>query len=341
MAKGHSLMKAQHILVRMAALVLIVAQAGCFTPPNPARESTVEALAKKLSATITAAAEDNDSANEIQSAAVVEATSTAASVATQAATEAVDTASLSATAEFERPVRAEVPFFGVDGEKGQVGWIHPSFTLEAQGQEGFANRNDFAGVVAEDFVVSADITWNTQFGDSGCGFVLRSDGNPNVPSQYIVLLTRFANGHIGFLVISKGELVNGADLYPRSSDRKFKSDNDTTNQLTIVGRGNLFEIYTNGVLIGVVDPNVPPSQPDIPPLPEQPQDEKGKATFQVLEQNQGQVESEIRARFTERQTQFKDANKEFPRGFISMVAVTQGGKVSCKFDNAWLYLIDK
>ena len=93
---------------------------------------------------------------------------------------------------------------------------------------------------------------------------MRADGNEKQPSQYVFAITRFANGHVGFLVIVKGELVNGADLYPRTKDRSFSADNDATNQLTIVGRGSKFQVYTNGILIGEVDPNVPPPVPEVP-----------------------------------------------------------------------------
>jgi len=331
------------LLAVLAALPLL---SSCFPPPDPERQATVDALAAKMALTITAAADEEnvEEANrQSTQASLAEATATptpAPLQPTRTSAAAVDEEAIKATAEAERPVRAEVPFFGVDADKGRVGWVHPSFTLDAQGQDGIANRNDFAGVVAEDFVMSADITWNTQYGDSGCGFAVRADGNQNLPSQYIILMTRFANGHVGFLVISKGELVNGADLYPRSEDRRFSAENDTTNQLTVVGRGTSFEIYTNGVLVGVVDPNKPPNIPQVPELGERPSDPQERQTFTVLEQNQGQVEAEIMQRFRERQDLFEDSNKEFPRGFTSMVAVTQAGKVTCTFENAWLWLIE-
>ncbi|MBE0696969.1 MAG: hypothetical protein IH586_08595 [Anaerolineaceae bacterium] len=264
-------------------------------------------------------------------------------IATQTLESKVDSEALKATAEVERPVRAEVPFFDEDPEKGRVGWVHAPFTLETTGPDGFAVRNDFAGVVASDFIISADISWNTQYGDSGCGFAVRADGNQNSPSQYVFAMTRFANGHVGFLVISKGELVNGADLYPRTKDRKFSAENDSTNQFTVVGRGNKFRIYTNGVLIGEVDPTVPPPLPNIPPPPDAPQnsnDPLQKKTYTAAQEFQGQVEAQIQARFRERQKLFNESNKEFPKGFTSMIAITQAGKVTCTFNDAWLWLIE-
>lgn len=334
--------------IGLMALLLAILLGGCFpSAGETGQQATVEALAKRVALTATAAAdtgEETGNAEPVQSTMVVVATAAAEEqVATQTQVSVQDLQAQQATADAARPVLAEVPFFDVDPDIGRVGWVHPGFTLEAVGPEGVAARNDFAGVVAGDFVLSADITWNTQYGDSGCGFVVRSDGNPNVPSQYMFAMTRFANGHVGFLVISKGELVNGADLYPRSKDRKFSADNDSTNQLTIVGRGTRFKIYTNGVLIGEVDPNVPPPIPEVPQPPDSSEatTPEQQATLAVLQSAEGQVKQEIMARYAERKELFNESNKDFPKGFTSMVAITQAGKVTCTFNNAWLFLIEE
>jgi hypothetical protein len=334
------------LIKRIYSLVFCLSLLSACAPQsaNTGRQATVDALAISVARTSTAAALAPSEGDTGKQTAVVKATSVAEShVATQTVVSQVDTAAQQATAEIERPVIAQIPFFDEDPDKGKVGWVHPTFTIEASGPNGFAARNDFAGVIAGDFVISADITWNTQYGDSGCGFAVRADGNQNAPSQYVFAMTRFANGHVGFLVISKGELVNGADLYPRSKDRKFSAENDQTNQFTVVGHGNKFRVYTNGILIGEVDPTQPPPIPNAPPPPDSPQnpnDPAQKKTFTAAQEFQGQVEGQIQARFRERQKLFNTSNKEFPKGFTSMIAITQAGKVTCTFTNAWLWLIE-
>ena len=74
--------------------------------------------------------------------------------------------------------------------------------------------------VVNDFVLSADITWDTEYGGSGCGFVFRSDGKKDAPSQYLVGASRLANGHVFFAVISQGELVVARDFYANGIDPK-------------------------------------------------------------------------------------------------------------------------
>jgi hypothetical protein len=122
-------------------------------------------------------------------------------------------------------------------------------------------------VTAADFALAADITWDTQYGGSGCGFMFRSDGDKNKPNQYMVIATRFANGHVIFSALADGELANIHEFYPRDDDRSFDAQNGTTNRLAVVARGNLIEIYTNGVKIGEVDTTQPPTLPVRPRSP--------------------------------------------------------------------------
>ena len=61
------------------------------------------------------------------------------------------------------------------------------------------------GTIARDFVVSGDITWNTTTGLSGCGWVLRSDGNEDAFNQYLTIATRGGNGRVIFAPMLEGE----------------------------------------------------------------------------------------------------------------------------------------
>ncbi|HRQ23385.1 MAG TPA: hypothetical protein PLF42_08175, partial [Anaerolineales bacterium] len=164
---------------------------------------------------------------------------------------------MSATAAAFAPILAELPQYGVDPSEGRLGWVHPPVTLDASGYHQFEYINYYLGTLATDFVVSADITRDTVGSTSGCGFVLRSDGNQAALSQYIAVITRVASGHFLFATMSKGELITGRDIYARYRDQTFDWQNKSTNRLTIVGRGDRFWIYTNGTLIGEVDPGAP------------------------------------------------------------------------------------
>ena len=177
---------------------------------------------------------------------------------------------LKRTARRTLPFLAELPKDGGDPSAGRMGWIHPPVTLEVEGFMQYDYINHFIATVAGDFVVSGDITWDAIGAASGCGFVLRSDGKEAALNQYLTIMTRVASGHVLFATMAEGEVVTGQDIYAQGHDPNFNWQNEATNRLTVVGRGNRFWIYTNGNLIGEIDPSAPPLQPNLPPEPKPP-----------------------------------------------------------------------
>jgi len=241
------------------------------------------------------------------------------------------------------PILAELPKYGVDPSEGKVAWIHPPVSLDASGYNQYEYINHFLGTVVTDFVLSADINWDTVGSTSGCGFVVRSDGNKEAVNQYVAIITRVAQGHFLFATMSNGEVVTGQDFYPHTNDKSFNSENLTTNRLTLVGRGNHFSVYTNGTFVGEVDPSAPPPSVSLPPAPKLPANQKdplAMATYLAAKAEYDATVQQIKADNAARQKAFKNANTVFERGFVAMVAVSQAGrKTVCSFDNVWLFLI--
>ncbi|MFN8382936.1 MAG: hypothetical protein U0V02_13390 [Anaerolineales bacterium] len=308
----------------MFLLILLLASLACGAGGSSvARESTVQAISSQVYATGTAS------------------TSQEAQV-TQVADLGAD--SLTATASAFAPILAELPKYGVDPSEGKIGWVHPPVSLDASGYHHFEYVNYYLGTLAQDFVISADITWNTVGSTSGCGFVLRSDGNKAALDQYVAIITRVASGHFLFSTMSDGEVVTGRDIYARYRDKNFHWENDTTNRLTIVGRGNHFWVYTNDVLIGEVDPSAPPAQPNLPPEPEKPANQSDAQAMALYEQQKAEhaeIVAQMKADFAARQRAYNSADTVFDRGFMAMVALSESGRsTNCKFDNAWLFLIN-
>lgn len=273
-------------------------------------------------------------------------TGTASAAQEQQVTPLVDLSSdsLTATSAAFAPILAELPKYGVDPSKGKLGWVHPPVTLEVAGYRQYKYVNYFLGTLAQDFVISADITWNIVGSTAGCGFVLRSDGNEDALDQYVALITRVASGHFLFSTMSNGEVVTGRDIYARYKDKTFRWENDTTNRLTIVGRGNHFWVYTNGTLIGEIDPSAPPPQPNLPPEVEKPGNQGDPQAMAIYQQQQAEREvvvAQMKADYAAQKKSFNSAETVFERGFTAMVALSESGRSTrCQFDNAWLFLID-
>jgi hypothetical protein len=312
---------------------------------NVARQGTIEAISASVRATATARSAANSNPNAALETAQAEATSQSQLIAaTQAALGALGADAQTATAAAYAPILAELPRYGVDPSAGRVGWIHPPVTLEVEGFMQYDYINHFIATVAGDFVVSGDITWDAIGAASGCGFVLRSDGKEEALNQYLAIMTRVASGHILFATMAEGEVVTGQDIFAQGHDPLFNWQNEATNRLTVVGRANRFWIYTNGSLVGEIDPSAPPPQPNLPPEPEEPADTSNAEAMANYLQQQAEYElvvEQIQADFRARRRALQNADTTFERGFVAMVALSQSGrKTVCTFDNAWLWLME-
>ncbi len=331
---------------KLLIISIFIAVTGLFSAcsNNGKDTSNLETQLETIRLTATAGANDDGPGGAVITA-QVKGTATAVAIQEQQVTIQVQQEEVnSATAQAAAPIQAELDFYGVDPDKGKVAYIHPPVTLEVDEFHGSDFSSDYPGVVAADFVLSSDITWNTQYGTSGCGYLFRADGNQDKPSQYMALITRGGTGHVVFLVLDEGELAAGYDIYTRTEDPGFDFHNDATNSLTIVGRGNIFDIYTNGNQVGSVDVSKPPVKPAVPPPPPLPTDQKNLPAMQAyretLKEYQDTV-SQLTANFNARLSQYQEGAPLYERGFVAMLTLSESGNTVCKFDDTWLWLIEE
>lgn len=277
---------------------------------------------------------------------ILNVTSTAISqdiAATQAAQELLSPEARAATAAAFSPVLSQLPIYGLDPNAGSPGWMHQPITITVDGYQAMDYLSDFPDIVAEDFAVSADITWNTEYGNAGCGFVLRSDGNREAFNQYVVMITRAANGHAVMLTMAGGLIINIRSLFAFGTDPSFSWKNDVTNNLTVVARGQSFSIFSNGTLLGEINPSEPPAKPYIPPPP-QPPTSNDPAAQQAYKKQKADYDRQVAKIWEEHYARLKlikEYNSVFERGFVAMTALAESGYATCQFRNAWLWLIAK
>lgn len=157
---------------------------------------------------------------------------------------------LSVTATAYAPIFAQLTTFGFAPQDGVPGWIHPPIDLAIEGFQQTAFTNDFGALPLTDFVISADITMTTDFGLTGCGFILRSDGDQENPSQYVSLITRGGNGSVAYVRQIGGEFEFVEIPTIAGSDPNFDAQNGATNEFTVVAQGGQLTYYTNGVQVG-------------------------------------------------------------------------------------------
>jgi hypothetical protein len=327
---------------RISIYLLLILVAACVPVLNVSNQdsNTKTPMYEAVKQTMTMRAREEANSSSEMSTVYADATALGQQSTSQAAT---DDAAYLATATAILPVLEELPRYGVNPLDGDVSWLHKPVTLDMNGYMQYAYANDYPEVIAADFVLVADITWNTQASTAGCGFVFRSDGNKDKSNQFIVYLARYANGTMLFSALVDGNIASANVFYPKSKDQSFNWLNDSTNRLAVVAHGELLDFYTNGVMIGEVDiTKPPPTSIEAPIFPEL----SSTPSTKELKENQEQA-SQLSKITNQTQTNLTEAQKNyyskkisaFTDGFLSFLGASEYGHTVCKFSNAWLFKI--
>lgn len=331
------------VLLILLLFSLLILQSCSLADRADPLEPTLTALNAAMAQTLTAVKSEDSVIHSLATAETVATAESQVIIATQTAEVVAQEQIQQATAAIAGPILAELPGYGVDPANGQVGWQHDPLSLQLNSYHEFKYGNDHMNVTAADFVLASDINWDTQYGGSGCGFMFRSNGNQKNPDQYMVLVTRFASGHVVFLALKDGEIANFHDFYPRTEDGSFSAENGATNRLAVVARGNFIDIYTNGVKIGEVDTTQAPRRPVLPSAPKLPVDLKdvpGLDRYKSLKKEYDEVVGTINSNFQIAMKNFETKQAVYSDGFLAMVALSESGETNCNFDNSWLWLIE-
>jgi hypothetical protein len=327
-------------------VLLLIAALACSLPGASNLDPismTLTPLSAIVAGTATARHEEENSSNSKLATAVAKATANSGGIfATQTAYASLNDESKLATATAIAPVVAELPRYKVKADEGYVAWIHQPATIKLHGfqQTGFVN--DYPQITAADFVMASDIFWHTRNSDSGCGFMFRSNGDQNKPTQYSVLMTNTAGGYVAFMASLNGELVNIGTMFPASQDHSFNGLNDATNRLAIVMRGKLLDVYTNGVWIGEIDVTKPPNpnmpRPPVPVLPPNATAQQ-RAEYNQQMNQQGSDMTAIDNQVKTAMKNFKQGKAEFAEGLLGLIGMSQSGDMTCTFNNSWLFIL--
>ena len=331
-------------LLALSLLTVILFAASCGSRKMDPMSMTLTPMSASIAGTATARSSSAGSSDDLATA-IANATTQAREIyATQTARASLNEPARLATMTAQAPVMAELPRYGIDPGDGYVAWMHNPVTIELKGYQQNGYANDYQNITAADFVMAADITWHSGTSLYLCCFMFRSDGNTNKPNQYVVAITRTASGYMAFLAMQDGKIANFQTYYPKSEDKSFSWFEDATNRLAVVARGNLLDMYTNGVLIAHFDTKTPPpnsiTKPTAYALPD-------GATQQMIDDAQQQsllsedAFQDINEQLAEAKRNFIMNGKSttFSDGFLGFVAMSQSGTVKCTFDDAWLFIL--
>jgi hypothetical protein len=306
---------------------------------------TLTPLSAAVEGTATARGSDVGGVGDQLATAVALATARSADIyATETARASLNSESKLATATVIAPAIAELPRYGIDPGQGQVAWVHKPVTIDLNGYQQSGYANDYPAVTAKDFAMAADITWYTFNSLSACGFMFRSDGNTNKPSQYMVAITRYATGYMAFTATVDGEMSNMRTIYLAGQDKSFSWQNDATNRLAIVVRGKMINAYTNGVPVAQIDTTQPPpdnqqSPPSIQ-IPNNVTPEQKQEYKNLIDQNAVNTDM-VNGQMSSARQNFAKNKPIFSEGLLGFIGMSQSGDTTCTFSNGWLFIIER
>lgn len=263
-----------------------------------------------------------------------------------------------ATAQAIALIHKELPVYNASPSYGHVGAIYEPISLTADGYHASQSSNKEGDPVIKDFLLAADITWDSEYGNAGCGFTFRSDNNQNAPDEYRVVLSRISGGRIDFYALAKGKIANTRVFYAIPYDPSFKWESGTTNRLTLGVKDNNVYIFSNTIWVGalnITDP--PPEEPILPEKPVKPAPPSSDLTGKDLKEAQSaykqamkeyqkeydkysEAVNKIYADYNAMMTAYSSNDIVYNDGSVGLLAYATSGSVDCHFSNAWLWVLE-
>jgi hypothetical protein len=179
---------------------------------------------------------------------------TATQAAAQQATQTAVAAQATQTAEaLLSVINDELTKVGMSTETGKLGWMQSGSYAIKMDTSGQAFFHAFAeNVVASDFVLKSEVTWEASGGMMICGFFFRSEANIATGDQYLLRYLRLSGAPAWDIIsIKSGAIfsrVTGGNQ-PRYAS-VIKMDNGAMNKWVIIAEGNRFTVYINDQRIG-------------------------------------------------------------------------------------------
>lgn len=164
---------------------------------------------------------------------------------------ATATPNLQATqvAEMEQAVMDVLTRFDLPTDTGSLAWVQDGKTEIELESSSWIFEQFAEDVVASDFVISSDMTWDT---DSWpvCGIWFRSDDRWGLGDQYMLQFLRIS----GFPAWDIEYYKNGDFTSNITEKLRFSSylnlESGATNQFILAAIGNQFKVYINGTFEG-------------------------------------------------------------------------------------------
>lgn len=163
-------------------------------------------------------------------------TATAAAQTTQAAAEAIT------------KIDTELQKYDLSTKEGYLGWTSSGPTsLKVDSYNAYDILFISQDLKAKDFVMQADVTWDSTGGLAGCGFVFRAEADAKKGSHYRFLTIRLS-GFPGWDIEhwdfgNWQRTITGNQV---QTSRAINQEQGATNTYVLIAKGNQFTTYANG-----------------------------------------------------------------------------------------------
>jgi hypothetical protein len=240
-----------------AAAAKAAAEAKATADAKAAAEATAEAkAAAEAKATADAKSTvDAQAALDAKATADAKAAQEAAATATQEAKVATQTAvAAKATQAAEAilgVIQEDLAKVDLSTDTGRLGWMQTGVETIKLDTAWEAFYRPFAeNLVASDFVLKTEVTWEAEGGLLICGFMFRSEASFATGTHYKLLYLRFS-GYPGWDIetYKSGQFFSNVTGKVRVASA-INLDNGATNKFVMIAEGNKFTVYINDQRIG-------------------------------------------------------------------------------------------
>ena len=152
--------------------------------------------------------------------------------------------------EKEERIRSEIESLGYQTDTGELGWIQDEPVEILIDEYAGDDYEKFAeDLVAKDFILKTDITWESSSGLAGCGLLFRSEPNFEIGSQYELEVIRLS-GLPGWDIIHNKDGDFQKNVTGMLTAGAINQEQGSTNTYILIAEGGKFTLYINEQRIG-------------------------------------------------------------------------------------------
>jgi hypothetical protein len=150
-------------------------------------------------------------------------------------------------------IGAELEKYGLDASSGKLVYMGSEPQVITVGVPDYETIDPIAGErVFKNYVLHANVTWNTTGGDAGCEIIFRSGQNFKNDAHYRFQTIRFSGLPAWDVILVKYDQIQANLTGGIKFNGAIEQDQDSMNEYVLVVKDKLVTIYANGTRLSNV-----------------------------------------------------------------------------------------